>query len=350
MINIQDFFLQFGQPENWKLAFLFFLATVVIFWFAKYLVVRKFKNLAKKTKNDFDDFIVKSLSGVTWPLTIIMAFFIGSKFLYNLGPVDRIINYITLIVIIVYAASFFQKLIKYFIFKNISKQEEEGKKTDASALKIISNISQWVVWFIALLLILENSGVDVSTLLAGAGIASVLIAFSLQNVLSDLFACFSIYLDRPFEVGDFIEYGNESGTVKKVGLKSTRIKSLKGDEIIIANNKLMDNVLHNYKKMKKRRVDFEISVDAKSSVAKLQKGKKIIHDIIDKEKDTEVNRTTLKSFNGNSWTYQISYFIMTKDYGIYLESQERINLAVKKAFDKEKIKFATDIQKIILKK
>jgi small-conductance mechanosensitive channel len=264
--------------------------------------------------------------------------------------IDSFINIFTLVVVIVYIARFIQKLIEYSADKNIIKQEEQGKKTDASAIRILSNIAKWAIWLIASLFILQNAGVDISALVAGAGIAGIAIAFALQEVLADLFACFSIYFDKPFEVGDFVVIeGGESGTVKKIGLKSTRIKSLKGDEMIVSNKKLTESVLHNYKKMEKRRAEFEISVDPKTSVAKLKKGKEIISKIIEDIDDTEFNRVHLKTFNGNSWTYIAVYFVTSSKYEKYMDAQEGINLEIRKVFDKEKIKFATDTQKIILK-
>ena len=251
----------------------------------------------------------------------------------------------------IYAAMFFQQLISYFSKKSIEKQVEEGKKTDASAFRILFNILKWSTWFIAVLIILQNTGIDISALLAGAGIIGIALAFSMQEVLADLFACFSIYFDRPFEVGDFIVMENgEKGSVKKIGLKSTRIKSLKGDELIVSNKKLTESVLHNYRKMKQRRVIVEIYVDAKTSIPKLEKGKKIIHDTIEKQEDADPFRVHLRVFNGNSWTYEISYYINTNNYGRYLDIEEAVNLGIRKNFDKEKIKFATDIQKIILKR
>jgi len=347
---ITDIFSQFGTPEQWKTAIIFFLGIIALLILLKVFIKNKLKNIAQKTKNDFDDFLIDSISRIAWPFEIAIAFFFAIKFLNIPGNTSSLIGIATLIVVIIYLTKFVQKLIEYVADKKILKREEQGKKTDASAIRILSNVTKWVIWFIAALFILQNAGVNVSAFVAGAGIAGIAIAFSLQEVLSDLFACFSIYFDKPFEVGDFIIFDNDkSGTVKKIGLKSTRIKSLKGDEMIVSNKKLTESILHNYKKMEKRRVTFEIYVDAKTTIPKLKKGKQIIHNIITREENTEAFRTHLKTFNGNSWTYSVIYYITNSNYGKYLDAQESINLEIKRAFDKEKIKFATDIQKIILK-
>ena len=348
---ISEFFLSLGTGEEWKLSLGFFFGLIIASRVFKYLIINKFKAIADRTKNDFDDFLVSICATTTWPTEVIFSLFIATKFLHLAQGVDNFINYITLIAFIIFVSNFFQKLIKYFAFKKILKHEEEGKKTDASVVRVLSNLIQWGVWVVATLLILQNSGIDIGALLAGAGIVGIAIAFALKEVLADLFACFSIYFDRPFEVGDYIVLDNgKSGGVKKIGLRTTRLKTLRGEELVISNRKLTESFLHNYKKMEKRRVNFEVSVESKTPIKKLEKGKKLINDIIDKEENAEPVRAHLTYFNGNSWTYEITYHVTTKSYEKYLTAQEDIILAIRKAFDKEKIKFSTDEQKIILKK
>lgn len=348
MIN---FLQQMGTATEWRLAIIFSLLTVCLLALFKYLLISKFRKLALKTKNQVDDFLVTALSVIGWPLEVILAIFVGSKFLLIPADIEKFISWVTLTVVIVYAAKFLQKTIEYFSLKNIGQKEKEGNKTDASGIEVVSRIGKWAVWFIAALLILQNSGINIGTILAGAGIIGIAIAFAMQEVLSDLFACFTIYFDKPFRVGDYIVMENgKSGTVKKIGLKSTRLKSLVGEEIVVSNKKLTESVLHNYKKMDKRRITFIVGVDAKTTISKLERGKKIIEEVIDKDEDTELLRAHIKDFNGNSWEYEIAYNIVTKEYTRYLDAQERINLNIRKLFDKEKIKFATDVQKIILKK
>lgn len=347
---IGEILLSLGTWEQWKLSLISFFGLIIFFRISQYLVLNKLKQLTQLTKNDFDDFLVSILSSTNWFIEFAFSLFVSSKFLNLSQGIDNFINYLALVAFIILAATFFQKLIKYFAYKKFVEREEEGRKTDASVVRILSNIADWAIWVIAILLILQNSGIDIGALLAGAGIFGIAIAFALKEVLADLFACFSIYFDRPFEVGDYVVLdGGKNGTIKKIGLRTTRVKTLRGEELVISNRKLTDSFLRNYKKMEKRRVSFELFVDGKTSVAKLEKGKKIINNVIEKVENTDPIRARLKSFNGNSWTYEVIYYITTGDYDKYLIAHENIILSIRKAFDKEKIKFATDIQKIILK-
>lgn len=346
---IKEFLLSLGTLEEWKLSIISFFGLIVFFKVSQYLILNKFKKIAELTKNDFDDFLVTILSQTNWFIELVFALFVSSKFL-NLGKgVDDFINYLALVAFIIFGAKFSQKLIKYFSYKKFVKREEEGKKTEASVVRVLSNIADWGIWVLAVLLILQNSGIDIGALLAGAGILGIAIAFALKEVLADLFACFSIYIDRPFEVGDYIVLDKGKGTIKKIGLRTTRIQTLRGEELAIPNRKLTESYVHNYKKMERRRVSFEIYVDPKTSVKKLEEGKKIIGDIIEKEENAKLYRVSLSSFNGNSWTYSIIYYVTLRSYKKYLIAHENIILSIRKAFDKKKVKFATDIHKIILK-
>ncbi|MDD4662104.1 MAG: mechanosensitive ion channel family protein, partial [Candidatus Pacebacteria bacterium] len=277
--------------------------------------------------------------------------FISSKFLDLSVSVNNAINYFALIAFIIFVATFLQKLVNYLSFKKFIEHKENGRETDASIVKILANIINWGVWILAILLILQNSGIDIGALLAGAGIIGIAIAFALKEVLADLFACFSIYFDKPFEVGDYVVLeGNRNGTIKKIGLRTTRIETLRGEELVVSNRKLTESFLRNYKKMKKRRVNIEVSIDPKTSLKNLEKGKEIIKKIIEKQEETEVKWVIVLPFNGNSWTYDIVYSMNTKSYSKYMTVREDIVLSIRKAFEKEKIKFALNSQKIILKK
>lgn len=347
---ISELLLNMGTWEEWKLCLISFFGLIVLFRIGHYLVLNKFKKIAERTKTEFDDFLVSVLSSSNLFIEFAFALFVSTKFLKLNEGAHSFINYIALIALIILIASYIQKIVKYFAYKKFVKHEEDGRKTDASVVNVLSSIGDWVIWIIAILLILQNSGIDIGTLLAGAGIFGIAVAFAAKEVLADLFACFSIYLDRPFEVGDYIvlEKG-QSGVILKIGLRTTRVRTLRGEELVVSNRKLTDSLLRNYKKMKRRRITIEICVDPKTSLAKLKKGKKLIIDIVNKTENAELLRANLVSFTGNSWTYEITYYVASRNYGKYLIANENIILSIRKAFDKEKIKFATDIQKIILK-
>ncbi|MDD2548157.1 MAG: mechanosensitive ion channel family protein [Candidatus Pacebacteria bacterium] len=346
---IKEFFLSIGTPEQWKLSIVSFFGLLLFFKLSQCLILNNLKKLAEKTKTQFDDFLITVLSQTNWFIELVFSLFISSKFLNLSKATHSFINYLALVAFIIFAAKFSQKLVKYFAYKKFIEKEEDGKKTEASTVRVLSNIADWGIGVLAILLILQNSGIDIGALLAGLGILGIAVAFALKEVLADLFACFIIYFDRPFEVGDYVILSNGKGTIKKIGLRTTRVRTLRGEELVISNRKLTDSYLKNFKKMRRRRVTFELYVDAKTSNKKLEQGKELIRGIIEEHEGVTPHRIVLSSFNGNSWTYKIIYHVETRSYKKYVAAHEHIILSIRKAFDKSKIKFATDIHKIILK-
>ncbi|MFP4567511.1 MAG: mechanosensitive ion channel family protein [Candidatus Woesearchaeota archaeon] len=178
------------------------------------------------------------------------------------------------------------------------------------------------------------------TIFAGLGLASVVIAFALQNVLSDLFASVAIYFDRPFGKGDFIITGTDMGTVQSIGIKSTRIKTLNGEELIVSNRELTDTRVRNFKNMEKRRVALNVGVQYDTPLDKLKKIPKIIEKIFEKINDAELSRAHFKSFMDSSLEFEAIYFIKSKEYQLYMDTQQYVNLEIIKIFRKEGIEFA----------
>jgi small-conductance mechanosensitive channel len=168
--------------------------------------------------------------------------------------------------------------------------------------------------------------------------------------LADIFASFSIHFDKPFKVGDFIIIGNDMGTVKKIGIKSTRITTLEGDELVVSNRDLTETRVHNYKRMRKRRVSFELGVEYSTPVKKLKKIPKIVEGIIKGIDLLEFDRAHFKNFGDFSLNFEVVYYLKSKDYNVYMDKQQEINLKIKEKFDKERIKIAFPTQQIFLKR
>ncbi|MFC1774805.1 mechanosensitive ion channel family protein [Nanoarchaeota archaeon] len=249
-----------------------------------------------------------------------------------------------------YAIKGVQNVIDYGTQKVIRKRLDEEKDADTSIIDVLGKILKISIWFIAALLILSNLGYNISTLIAGLGIGGIAIAFALQNVLTDIFASFSIYFDKPFKVGDYIVVGADDGIVKKIGIKSTRITTLRGEELVISNKELTESRIHNYKKMKERRVVFSLGVTYDTKNKDLEKIPKMVESIFSKNKDAKLDRVHFKSFGEFSLNYEIVYFLKTRDYEKYMDVQQVLNLEIKKQFDKAKIDMAFPTQTVIVQK
>jgi len=198
--------------------------------------------------------------------------------------------------------------------------------------------------------VLSNLGVNITSLVAGLGIGGLAIALALQSVLSDLFSSFSIYFDKPFQVGDYIIVGKHSGTVEKIGIKSTRIRASQGEEIVISNQELTSARVQNFKKLKERRNTTSIGVTYETSTDKLKKIPDIIKYIIEEEKNARFDRVYFTTFADSALVFDLVYYVKSDAYSVYLETQQNINFKIKEAFEKEGIDMAYPTQTIYLTK
>jgi len=176
------------------------------------------------------------------------------------------------------------------------------------------------------------------------------VALALQNVLGDMFSSFAIYIDKPFQVGDFIVVGKDKGVVEKIGLKSTRIRTLQGEELIISNNELTSTRIQNFKKMEKRRIVFTLGVTYNTPADMLAKIPKIIKEVISKEKKLTFDRCHFKEYADSSLNFEIVYYVNDPDYLTNMNFRQKVNLAIYKKFAKEKIEFAYPTQTIYVEK
>jgi small-conductance mechanosensitive channel len=210
----------------------------------------------------------------------------------------------------------------------------------STGFTLLSLFGRGLLWFFVLLLILENIGVNVTTLIASLGIGGIAIGLATQNILGDLFASLSILLDKPFEVGHFIIVGEYLGTVEKIGLKTTRIRSLSGELLIFGNNDLLSSRIRNYTHFQERRVVFIFGVLYSTPSESLKKIPAVVRGIIETTKQTRFDRAHFKSFGDFSLNFEVVYYVLSPDYVVYMDIQEKINLAIFEAFEAEGIGFA----------
>ncbi len=330
----------FGNTlREYLIALIAILGFLIFFQILKNRIFVRLEKWAKKTKTDIDDEIIGIFESIPWALYLFVSIYIGLQFLSVNGLGEKIVEIILIILVIYWATKAIGELIEYLLYKFAKgeKTEKREKNTTYFALALIAKI---ILWSVGLLLVLSNLGVNISALIASLGIGGIAIALAVQNILSDIFSSFSLYLDKPFEVGDFIIVGENMGTVQKIGLKTTRIKALQGEEIVISNNELTSTRVRNYKKMKKRRIVFEFGVEYSTPRTKLVKIPKMVKEILKGMKLITLDRVHFKSFGDSSLNYEVVYYIDSGDYTTYMDKQQKINLDLVKVFEKEKIDFA----------
>ncbi|MFH0734895.1 MAG: mechanosensitive ion channel family protein [bacterium] len=261
--------------------------------------------------------------------------------------IDKIINNGFIIVTTWYVIRFTSQLVKYILSGFIDKTDNEGDKKKIKALTSLINV---IVYVIGLSFLLNNLGVNITAIVAGLGIGGIAVALAAQAVLGDLFSYFVIFFDRPFEIGDFITVDTKSGTIEKIGIKSTKIRGLTGELIIISNSNLTNSRVHNFKALKKRRVAFNIGVKYETKLEQLKIIPTLVENIISSFEKAEFDRCSLNNFGDFSLNYEIVFFYESSDYKEYMAAQNGINLAIIEEFEKQKIEFAYPTQTLFLNK
>ncbi|MBU1122313.1 MAG: mechanosensitive ion channel family protein [Candidatus Omnitrophica bacterium] len=314
----------------------------------KHVLLKRLKIWAKKTSTTFDDFIVDVLRRVIVPLGYFGVFYFSVNTLTLDVSLKRFVAIIGTAVITIFVARIVVELIHY-VFSVYWIKAGKDLALDRS-LKGILNISKFIIWGLAVVFFLDNLGFKISTVIAGLGIGGVAIALAAQAVLKDLFSYFSIIFDRPFEIGDFIIIGDYLGTVEYVGIKTTRIRSLGGEQVIFSNTDLTDSRVRNYKRMDKRRVLFKLGVTYQTSLAHLKEIPRIIEGVVNNVSDTVFDRAHFFSYADFSLVFEVVYYVLGSDYNKYMDIQQEINLAIKEEFERRGIEFAYPTQTVYLSK
>lgn len=229
------------------------------------------------------------------------------------------------------------------LIEEVVSQYRQKLDTDpgqATGLSIVNFIGRTIVWTGLLLLLLENLGVDITALLASLGIGGVAVALAAQNVLGDLFASLSIVIDRPFELGDFIIVGDQMGEVERVGLKTTRVRSLGGEELVFSNQDLLQSRIQNYKRMEERRIRFTFGVLYSTPSEDIEAIPGIVGDIIGARETTRFDRAHFIEFGESSLVFEVVYYVLDRDYNVYRDIHEAIILNILKALRERDVEFA----------
>jgi small-conductance mechanosensitive channel len=340
-----------NSGQDYLMVLIIFVAAILVLKIFQLIIVAWLKRLAKKTATDFDDVLVEIFEKLKPPFYVLVALYIGVLRLNLETAVNKVIQVIFFLAILYELNGALRKLVQYALKRGIKKRTSRDEfksnkdyeaeiQSQSSMINIVAGITSFVVWSLGFLLILSNLGVDITSLIAGLGIGGIAVALALQNILSDIFSSISIIADKPFKVGDFIVIGSDMGTVERVGIKTTRIRTLQGQELTVSNKELTSLRINNYGRMEKRRVVFEMGVIYETEKEKLERIPALIKKIIEDIDKAEFDRSHFKRYGDFSLIFESVYYILSADYNEYMDIQQQVNLGIFDAFRKEKIGFA----------
>ena len=335
-----------NSMKAYLIALIVFLVIFFGFKIFRRFVIEKIRYLTKKTQTLLDDELITVVEKLPRSFYYVLSLYLPLLFLSLPETVDFIAKLIFIVVVVYHAIKTLQHIIEFLLREYTLDEDEKGM-----AFAGISMIVKIVLWATGLLLVLSNLGFNITSLVASLGIGGVAVALAVQNILGDIFSSFSIYFDKPFEIEDYIYLDKENqGVVKKIGLKTTRICTLHGQELIISNKDLTSRLVNNYKKMETRRVAVSLGVTYDTSTKKLKKALTVIEKLVRDVKDVEFDRVHFKEFSASSLDFELVYFVLTNDYMVYMDKNQEINFAIKEAFEKAKIEFAFPTQTVYLER
>lgn len=326
---------------------IFIAGLAVVHVFKRHLFGR-LKTWAASTATSSDDVLVDAIGHFLVPILYFGAFYIALHTLvlsaeFKSGLRIAVIIFLTVLVVRAVTSAINLGLRSYL---KKTDNLERGEKQ----LKGIRGLLNFVIWAIALVFLLDNLGVKISAVVAGLGIGGVAVALAAQAILGDLFSYFVIFFDKPFEIGDFIIVGDKMGEVEMVGIKTTRLRAIGGEQLVFSNKDLTDSRVHNFKKMERRRVVFKLGVIYQTPSEKLKAIPQMVKAIIEKQNDATFDRGHFATFGDSSLDCEFVYYVTGADYAKYMDIQQAINLEIFETFEREKIEMAYPTQTLFVNK
>lgn len=336
-----------NSGRDWLSGIAIAAAVMLVFFIFKSLARSRLKRVAERTETPWDDALVDTIGKTTSFALLVFSLALGGLFLSFPEPARKVMASVAVIILIVQAGLWASNLIKFWLKRAIA-QRREVDPASVATLSVVSWVGRIILWSLVLLLVLDNLGFDITALVAGLGIGGVAVALAVQRILGDLFASLSIVLDKPFVVGDFLIVDDFLGTVEHVGLKTTRLRSLSGEQLVLSNSDVLQSRLRNYGRMYERRVLFTIGVTYQTPRDKLAKIPGIIESATRDQENCRFDRSHFKEYGDFSLNFETVYYVLDPDYALYMDIQQAINFRIHEAFEAEGIEFAYPTQTLFL--
>lgn len=326
-----------NQISDYAIAVAIVIVGVIAIQIFKVILTKSLKRWAAKRSTPVDNTLIRLVEKAIVPLLQIGVVYVAIANL-TLHPIlAQTVRVIAVIAATFIAIQLFSHIAEYLLRLYLLRQNNPNLEQSLDAFGPAIRV---ILWAIGIIFLLDNLGFNISAIVASLGIGGVAIALASQGLLQDLFSYFSILFDRPFEIGDFIVVGDFLGTVKDIGIKTTRLQSLSGEEIIFPNTDLTGSRLQNFKKMEQRRIAFKIGVAYETPLDRLQAIPDIVKEIISNIDGTIFDRAHFSAYGEFSLNFEIVYFVINSDFALYMDIQQKINLALFKEFADRGIEFA----------
>jgi small-conductance mechanosensitive channel len=338
-----------NAPAVWAAALGAALVTYLALRVFAGVIVSRLAKLASSTRTSWDDIVTHALRKTKGVVLLVAALYAGTLPLDLPDGITSLVGHLVVIAFLVQTGIWISTGIRQWI--EVTREERAAE--DAAAvmtMNVIGIAARIVLWSMVLLLALDNLGVDVTALVAGLGVGGIAVALAAQNILGDLFASLSIVLDRPFVLGDFLIVDDKLGSVEEIGLKTTRVRSLSGEQLVFSNTDLLNSRIRNFGRMFERRVVFEVGVTYETERNLLERIPGMIREAIESHgDDVRFDRAHFARYGDFAIEFEIVYYVMGPDYNTYMDIQEAVNLEIHRRFEEAGIDFAYPTQTVFVR-
>jgi small-conductance mechanosensitive channel len=315
-----------GNPVRaWLVALAVFAVVFGGLLLVRWLVTRRLSRLAAHTRTQIDDYVLALLGHTRYTFLLVVALAAALKTLRLPPRIAGLVMPLARLAVIVQLGLWLNELVTLYIARIVRQRTatDVASVTTIHALGMVARLTLWVIVFLA---VLRNFGVDITAMVTALGIGGIAVALAVQNILGDLLASLSIVLDKPFVVGDFIAVDTYLGTVEEIGLKTTRLKSLGGERIIMSNADLLKARIRNYRQQRERRVVFTFGLEYGAPPEVLRQVPELVRQVITSQEQTRFDRSHFLKFGDSSLDFETVYYVLVPEYNSYMDIQQRINL------------------------
>ncbi len=333
--------------SDWFKALGTFLGIYLFIRVIKSITVNRLQKIAQHTKSNLDNIILKIVEQTRDFLIILTGIYAGSHFLNISDPIRSIFNKVFFVVIAMQIGYWLGGFINHLVSYREGKDPDD--KEEQTAMHAFGLFGKIMIWAIVALVTIQNvSGMKMDALITSLGVGGIAAGLALQNILKDIFASLSIFLDKPFLVGDYIVVGDTGGTVENIGLKSTRVRTLQGEEVVFSNSDLLESRVHNYRSMQRRLVVVNIGVSPNTPYPTLQSLPALFEEIIKKQNDVTFDRANLSDLGNYTLNFEIIYHIESADFDLFVQRREAIYLEIIQRLQEKNVVMPYPTQTVLL--
>ncbi len=344
--NVQA--LGFGKntPLEWLTALAVFIGVWAALATVHALFAASLRRIEQRKPNRALRGLHDAMAATRWFFFATIALYFAADFVQVRGSIEAVARAFVIIALFGQLGLWVQKIVQGAVSLWAARKDSAHRATVAGGIQFISRLA---IWAVVVLLVLSNLGVELSALVAGLGVGGVAAALAVQGILGDMFAGLAMYFDRPFDIGQFVAVDTLEGRVTRIGLRTTRLRSIDGEEIVLPNGDLAKARILNFDRMKERRIVFRFGIEYGVSSDTLERARRITEEVIKGTEHARVQRVHFRDFGADALEFEVSYFVLSAEPQVWMDVRHRINVELYHRFEEEDVPFATPAQTIHLK-